>query len=337
MKEHLNAPRGEDLMGWLSFRLCPILMGVLLVYSISAPKPRSIAPSEHGKAAIIRVGYRPLVGALPLFVAKDKKLDVRRGQKWEMVQFATSEQLLEAAALGRIDAGWASLSEILALHLVRPGLLKLVSVTSSTQGHDPTAFLVKSNTSIKSVEELKGKTIGVLPGKTMRVLAKLVLKKYGLEEQVRFVELSPHLQLQALSTGQVDALFAIEPTVTVAITKGIGKVILKDPLVNHIMVGMPGAAIFITDRFYRERRKEAKKFVRVIADSLDFIGKNETQARRSLTAFVQLSQGVVEKMRFSHFLKPEAINWERLQLYADLLWQNGALEGKVNVGGLRLK
>ncbi len=288
-----------------------------------------------GKPAIVRVGYRPLVGALPLFVAKDKKLDVRRGQQWEMVQFATSEQLLEAAALGRLDAGWASVSEILALHLVRPGILKLVSVTSSTKGHDPTAFVVKANASLKSVEELKGKTIGVLPGKTMRVLAELVLKRYGLKEQVRFVELPPTLQLQALSSGQVDALFAMEPTVTVAITQGIGKVILKDPLVSHIMEGMPGAAIFVTERFYRERRKEAQKFIRVIADSLDFIGKKELQARRSLASFVPLPKGVAEKVRLSHFLKPDAIVWDRLQRYADLLRQNSALEGKVKVRELK--
>ena len=68
----------------------------------------------------------------------------------------------------------------------------------------------------------------------MTAFLKLVLKNHADVSKINIVQLTPSLQTQALVSGQVDALFTLEPVGTIAESRGNVKVISVNPLYKKL-------------------------------------------------------------------------------------------------------
>jgi NitT/TauT family transport system substrate-binding protein/sulfonate transport system substrate-binding protein len=78
--------------------------------------------------------------------------------------------------------------------------------------HPISLLLVKDTTSIKSISDLKGKKIGILPTRAYEVWIEEILKANGVAvEDVIIRQVKPNLQADALNNGSIDALFTNDP------------------------------------------------------------------------------------------------------------------------------
>lgn len=98
------------------------------------------------------------------------------------------------------------------------------------EGYSSTAVLVPSDSTVTSIEELKGKKIGITQtGSTYHYMARRLLEGNGLTtKDVELVPLNsiPGL-MDTLESKQVDAVLLNEPNVSRVVEEGYGKVIAQ--------------------------------------------------------------------------------------------------------------
>ncbi|TAK57420.1 transporter substrate-binding domain-containing protein, partial [Patescibacteria group bacterium] len=215
-----------------------ILIIVMIVVGGLISKSSNKVASEEK----VRVAYLPGVQALPLYLALNKGYFKEAGLNVEAVKFDAPNQIIDALLSGQADAAFAAAGGITAVaESKKPGSIKVILLNGATAGHEGDSILVKKDSTITSVGQLRGKKVGVLPGIQWRTIAQHVFSENGLSvpADITLVELAIPLQAQALASGQVDALLAIEPVITVVRSNGIGKDIMTST-----------ANRFIADPFY---------------------------------------------------------------------------------------
>ena len=73
--------------------------------------------------------------------------------------------------------------------------------------------------SITQISDLRDRKIGTFPGLAMLTLTRLMIEANGLDpdKDVKIIQLAPPAQVAALNSNQVDALFTLEPIVSLAV------------------------------------------------------------------------------------------------------------------------
>lgn len=176
----------------------------------------ALASSLAHAADTLRLGIMPFVPYSAILVAKQngwieeelKKEGLNDvSLKWS--QFAGGPPTNEAMAAGDIDI--ASLGDTPAL-VGRASGIDDRAIGLSYKGGAAQALVVRSDSAIKSVAELKGKKVATLRGGNVHELLVLVLKEAGLSlSDVQFVNLGLDDMGAALLKGDIDAALVWDP------------------------------------------------------------------------------------------------------------------------------
>jgi NitT/TauT family transport system substrate-binding protein len=216
--------------------------------------------SSTGAAAqdVVRLGNLKLAhfGA----VAYIKEIAPACGIRVEEKLFAKGLDVMQAIIAGELDVG-ATASE--AAIQGRAGGAPIIVVAGFARGG--ARLVARPGVQITGVAQLKGKQVGVTRGSIQEVLLMAELARHGLSadatgrKDVQLVYL-PYPDLNGALLGkQIDAMMQSEPQSSQAINGGFGVEVLK-PYATPI--GEPVRTLVMTERFYRERRPLAEKFMR---------------------------------------------------------------------------
>ena len=182
------------------------------------------------------------------------------GIRVEEKMFAKGLDIMQAIIAGELDVG-ATASE--AAIQGRAGGAPVVVVAGFARGG--ARLVARPELKIASILQLKGKRVGVTRGGIQEVLlmAELARNKLSADtsgrKDVQLVYLSyPELN-QALLGRHIDAMMQSEPQSSQAINMGFGKEVMKP---YGTPIGEPVRTMVMTEKFYRERRPLAEKFMR---------------------------------------------------------------------------
>jgi NitT/TauT family transport system substrate-binding protein len=190
----------------------------------AAPKPEQTSES-------VTIGMLKLTSSAPLFIGIEKGFFKEEKLEPQVKWFDAAQPIAVATAAGSVDVGATGITASL-YNMVSAGQ-KLVIVADKgreQQGYSSTALLVPNDSALKSIEELKGKKIGITQtGSTYHYMAGRILEKHGVSLQdVELVPLNSIKGLmEALKSKQVDAVLLNEPNISTAVKDGYGKVIAQ--------------------------------------------------------------------------------------------------------------
>jgi NitT/TauT family transport system substrate-binding protein len=307
-------------------------------------KAPSVGPAAQGAAGTaepltkIKVGYAQLSFYLPSFVAKEKGFFEEEGLDAEMVQFKATNQVIDAAVQGKVDFGPAGYGGLFAVESASPGEIRTFGSAVETEagGNYQNFLLVRKDSPIQNVSQLKGKKIGTYSGTTQVLWLRLMLPKVGLdpEKDVQIIQVAPNLQIEALASGQFDALFTIEPYGTMAVEKGVARVLFPNMRGKLIMDPFPaGPTGLFTADYLKKNPATAAKIRRAIEKAVDYINAHEDGARALLPKYTPLDAGLASKVKlyqFSNAGTPAA----EFQKLADLLYGGGDLKKPVDTAAM---
>lgn len=286
----------------------------------------------------VKIGYQKTEIYQHFFTAVEKGFFKAEGVEVEPVEFASANLMAEALIAGRIDgAATSAFPVIFSIEQNNPGQFKIYIVNLITETAFPDYILVKKDSKISSLSELKGKKIGIYPGSTILTYAKIILKHFmDTDKDITIVQLKPALQLQALETGQVDAIFALEPIASVGIVRGVARVLEEAPLAKYVMKSLPGSGSTFAPKFLKNHPEAAGKVKRAMYQALDFMSdsKNTQEVRSILMKWTEIELEVIERLSPLKYWKLEEIDREAVQKLADLLFEWGALEKEINTSNL---
>lgn len=298
----------------------------------------SCTPAEKPK---LKVGYLPINAAVPLFVALEGKLFDAEGVVVEPVKYQNGALLAEDVIAGRLAAASPGPGDVyLAKEAGVPGRFKIYLQTAYTPDNFIYSILVKADSGIETLADLKGKRIGVFPGVTnKRVLEILLNKEFNWipDKDFRVQGVAPPLQLDALTAGEYDAICPLEPTGTIGSFRPGLKLIERGPIERGVLNPLYITAHCLSTDVMGRSPDAVQAFVRAIEKAVDQIRTDEAGARALLPKYTSLTAEQARVSPFGEVKKVAEASRSDFQSLADLLHREGVLSRPVKVDELYYK
>ncbi|KQV80088.1 myristoyl transferase [Massilia sp. Root351] len=188
-----------------------------------------------------------------------KEIAPKCGIKVEEHIFAKGPDVMQAILAGELDVG-ATASE--AAIQGRANGAPIYVVAGFAKGG--ARLVARPDGGIKSIKDLKGKKVGVTRGGIHEVLLAAELQQAGITfsdqpgKDVQLIFLAFADLNQALLGKNLDAIMQSEPQSSQAINKGFGVEVMKP---YDTPIGEPVRTMVMSEKFYKERRATAAKFM----------------------------------------------------------------------------
>jgi NitT/TauT family transport system substrate-binding protein len=315
-----------------------LLILAMLLLSSPACRRSSTGAGDGSQPRHIRLGYQPINVYLPLFVALEKGYLKKRGLEVEAVRFESSPLLGTALMNNDVDACSMAYSVALSIESRDPGRYKIFMVDAENARNYLSAMVTMPNSGISRVEDLRGKRVGSYPGPTALTFFGLILKKHGLDpnRDVNIIELAPGLHVQALVSGQVDALNTFEPMATEAVVNHHAVKFLPGAIESEIIEPWQAGTWLLSRRFMEEQPQAARDVVAALYEAVDEIRAHPQDAKRALGNYTGINPLVADNTPDIPFTKIGEVDLEAFQKHADILQQAGVISRRVEARALLL-
>ena len=207
-----------------------------------------------------------------------KEIAPKCGIKVEEHIFAKGLDVMQAIIAGELDVGTTASEAAIS---GRAGGAPIYVVAGFAKGG---ARLVgRTDLKLTSVKDLKGRRVGVTRGGIQEVLLLAGLQKNAMTfsdqpgKDVQLVFLAYADLNQALLGKNIDAMMQSEPQSSQAINKGFGNEILKP---YDTPIGEPVRTMVMTEKFYKERRPAAEKFMNCFVQATRTFLENRALAEK---------------------------------------------------------
>lgn len=300
-------------------------------------KPTETISPEVAKVKIAYLGNS--VNALPLYLAVDKGYFTEAGLEVEVVKFEAPNQILDALIAGNVDFGAPSTAMgITAITQTKnPNTLKIFALNGGAFPNNvDNVLLAKKDSPISAIKDLQGKKLGTLPGIQFRTIAKHILTTEGLEidKDVSIVELAVPLQLQALISGQIDAVLTLEPVRVIGQSKNSVKDLVSGPITKYVADPWYGGGGVVPVKFSQTNPNTTKKVIAVFDRAIKEINSNPDASRQYLKNYTPLNDEQTKVVpldiwkMYTDFTESDVT---ALQKFFDIFAQYKVIDNKIDV------
>ncbi|MBJ7311970.1 ABC transporter substrate-binding protein [Rugamonas sp. CCM 8940] len=252
-----------------------------------------------------------------------KEIAPKCGIKVEEHIFAKGLDVMQAIIAGELDVGTTASEAAIS---GRAGGAPIYVVAGFAKGG---ARLVgRGDLKLKSVKDLKGKKVGVTRGGIQEVLLLAELQQSGLSvsdqpgKDVQLVFLAYADLNQALLGKNIDAMMQSEPQSSQAINKGFGNEIVKP---YDTPIGEPIRTMVMTEKFYKDKRPVAEKFMRCFVEATKTFIDNRAIAEKYVRETV--FKGQISKDDFDDAIGNSPYSYdispEHIQITTDVMVKTG--------------
>lgn len=283
----------------------------------------------------LKVGYLRVMDDAQAIVAYEGGFYKKHGLDVELIEFRSGTDLIKAIVGGQLDTGVLGFTNAVAW-ASRGADLKVVGGAQ----HGYHAIVVREDTGIKKVSDLKGRTLASqAEGSTAdTVLKGVVLKDAGLKpDDLNIMGVSPQVAVQSLVGKRVDAAFLFEPQARIA------QLIAPTKQIYEIGEVWPfPCMVVITSGDALKKRKDAVwKSLDAQRDAIELLQKKPEEASKLIAGYFiaeptlktlkhgdmpreDVIRDAIKSQTFSAVLTDKEV--ARMQEIADILQQQGSLK-----------
>ncbi|WP_164775470.1 aliphatic sulfonate ABC transporter substrate-binding protein [Paenibacillus glycanilyticus] len=246
--------------------------------------------------------------------------------KWN--EFQSSVPLLEGVVSNRVDFSFIGDGTVVTGKAAKSPFT-VISVTG-VEGNQ-NSVIVKPDSKIQSVADLKGKTIAVAKGSSGHIFLIKALEKNGLsEDDVKLVQLQPDEANPAFQSGSVDAWAIWDPIVTMETEAGHARI-----LESVKTMGFVAPAVMIgRDKFLKDHPDLTALYLKVYQQTVDWVKANMDEAVTILATEKKMDPELVRTLlENTHYIN-EPVSGEieaAMQSTADILEATGTVDTKVDI------
>lgn len=251
----------------------PILL-VLTIIVVGCSKESSQPTETEKQRETIRMASwsKPIVEQSNLYVAEEKGFFEKENLTFEYIPGAGGGDAVKNILAGNADIAFANLEAVL-LAAEKGEKLKII-YNIYPENVFNLVSLKESN--IQSIEDLKGKNVGVysLASGTYQNL-QVLLHDAGVKEEEITVTATGVLNFAPLIEGQVAATAATDTGLYDAKQKGLGEVNIIE--VKDVL-NTPSDVFVVTEKVYNEKKDLLLRFLQVYKDSIEYTMENPDEA-----------------------------------------------------------
>lgn len=282
-----------------------------------------------------KVGYLRVMDDAQAILAFEGGYYKKQGLDVELVEFKSGTDLIKALVGGQLDSGVLGFTNAVAW-ASKGADLKVVGGAQ----HGYHAIVVRDESGIKTVADLKGKTLASqAEGSTAdTVLKGVVFKQAGLKpEEVNVMGVSPQVAVQSLVGKRVDAAFLFEPQASIAR--------LIAPVTQIYEIGevwpFPCMVVITSGDTLKKRKDALWKSLDAQRAAIDLLTQKPAEASKLIAAYFiaepalrtlksgelpreTVITGAIKSQTFSAALKQKEL--ARMQEIAGILQEQGSLK-----------
>src|SRR3990170_5268709 len=241
----------------------------------------AVSLSSVRAAETFRVGYPSLAtGFAAAWVTADKGIWKRHGLDVELIFLRGGSRTVASLIGGSVDFILGSDLGITTAILQGANLVR-VGVTTNTLGY---SVVVQPN--IKTLRDLKGKIIGITPGRDA-AYARVVklLRDNGMDsnKDVTFLSVGdggPAARVAALSTGVIHASMFTPPSDLISEKAGMR-------ILSRIDVANVAGGLNTTTAFIQKSRSQALRFLRGYMEGIRYLKSNKEESLKIFSKYVR--------------------------------------------------
>jgi NitT/TauT family transport system substrate-binding protein len=298
-----------------------------------------LASFAHGQDKV-KVATFLATSALPYYIAVERGYFKEVGIETEAVPFTTHPLILQALVSGSIDAVAVTTAlEVLNMNILRPNTAFFISLNGQNEKYTTEQFVVRPDSTAKSLKDLKGARLFSAPGPANMSIARMVLKNNGLEEGRDYTlqEQPMGVHLGAIKGGNFDGGYTLEPLASLMIQQGAARRLEAGVIATHLLGSKEAYAItaggVLSQKFIESRPDVAARYAQAWAKAIRD-ANNDPSVREFLVKHMNVPASIapsVPLVRFAMIKDVEPAQLVYFQRLADLGVTMGVMKSKTDV------
>lgn len=274
----------------------------------------------------LKVAYIATVNLLTAFVAKDVGLFERNGLAVTLIPTQNSS-LLPGTVGKQVNIAIVTAPDLIKSAASGLDVVGICGGTIETAARNSVALIVRKDSGITSIKDLKGKVIATPTiGAGIHTATLYWLRKSGVDvNSIRAVEVPFPNMGDQLAAKRVDAIEAIQPFIgrllaTGNISLGNPNLHVSDPSLQTLWLA--------NGQWARANKKIVKAWTTSIKEAIAYIEKNPAASREILGKYTHLPKPVIQHVPMPYF--ETSIRQEWLDVWIKLLHDMGQISQPVN-------
>ncbi|AWM00454.1 ABC transporter substrate-binding protein [Bradyrhizobium amphicarpaeae] len=284
--------------------------------------------------------WLPIMQTTAYYVALEEKLFEKACIEIVSTKMEAPNQIIDALIAERADFGPPGAAAGIAMiaEAKFPGKLKVFGLQGGGIAVDRIndGLIVKPDSPIKSFADLKGKSLGHVPGIQWRTISRHMVRSAGLDPDtdVKLVDLAVAMQVPAVVGGTVDATLSLEPVGSIAVASGKAVRAMSNPVAHVIADPFYSGASLMTTKFLKERPDVARKVVAAIDEATDLVNADFKKYKPILTKYTPIKEDQLELLAQPYlrgFKDLNDVDLKSYQALVDVFIKEGVVAGPINV------
>lgn len=317
-----------------------------LVSSVALLLSAGAAHAECQSYEEVTSAWLPIMQTTAYYVAHEEGLFEKNCIKVDSNKMQSPNHIIDALVGGRADFGPPGAAAGIAMlaEAKFPGTFKVFGLQGGGIEVDliNDGLIVKDDSGIESFVDLKGKTLGHVPGIQWRTISRHLVREAGLDpdSQVTLVDLAVPQQVPAVLGGSVDATLSLEPVGSIAAaTDGVDRAMVN-PVAAVIADPFYSGAAVLTTKFIQERPGVAKKIVEIIDEATDLANADFDKYKAIIPDYTAIREDQLDLLAKPYLRPYSDLNETDLnsyQAFVDVFYEEGVLDEPMDVRTKMLK
>jgi NitT/TauT family transport system substrate-binding protein len=288
----------------------------------------------------VTAAWLPIMQTTAYYVAIEQKLFEKACIELDSNKMESPNQIIDALIAERADFGPPGAAAGIAMIAESkfPGKLRVFGLQGGGIAVDRIndGLIVKPDSPIKAFADLRGKTLGHVPGIQWRTISRHMVRAAGLDpdKDVKLVDLAVAMQVPAVVGGTVDATLSLEPVGSIAVASGKAIRAMTNPVAAVIADPFYSGASIMTTKFLKERPDVARRVVAVIDEATDLVNADFAKYKAVLPAYTPIKADQLDLVAQPYLRGFKDLNDTDIKSYqalVDIFIKEGVMAGPMNV------
>ncbi len=282
--------------------LMTLLSMILLLAVSTGCAQNGKETGQENSQTKLKIGSLTTEENLPILVAQKNGYFEAENLKVEFVPLQSPVELQNTFQSGELDGMITDM--MIALMLKGSGEdLRITSIAlGSTPQEGRFAIVASPNSDIKTVQDLKGKSIGISNNSIIEYVTDGILGQAGMSpSDVKKTTVAKiPVRIEMLLNNQIDAITVPDPHISYAVAKG-AKIIADDTKGDNLSQSV----IIMTQKALSNKTDTIPRFYKAYAKAVEDINNNPDQYKELLVTNINLPEQVAKSYKVQNYPEPQ--------------------------------
>lgn len=315
----------------------PRLLAALLATALLAG---ACSASDAAKLDEVTGAWLPIMQTTAFYVAIEEGIFEQHGIDMKPAKFENPNQIIDALVAGQADFGPPGAAAGIAMlaEAEFPGTFHVFGLQGGGIEVDliNDGLIVREDSDIEDFSDLRGKTIGTVPGIQWETITRYIIRQNGLDpdQDVNVTGIGVALHIPSLVAGTVDATLSLEPVGSIADAEAETRRAMVNPVAQHIADPFYSGAAVLTTKFIEERPDVARRVVLAIDEATELVMDDFDSYKGLLPKYTAIEEGQLDSLA-KPYLRPfsdlNETDLDSYQAFVDVFASEGVLNEPIDI------